>query len=371
MTFRLGVRAALVEGVIVPGDVTVDPDEGRVAAIGVEPAGSSGLATPGFVELQVNGIAGIDFTDADVDGYRIAGQALAATGVTSYQPTLISLPEEAYLGALARLALAQEAVGSGPRLLGAHLEGPFLSPMQAGAHRPEVMRDPDPELADRLCDTGPVSYVTVAPELSGALDLISHLTKRGVVVAIGHSDADAATAHEAFDRGARAVTHLFNAQRPFHHRDPGLGVAGLVHPGVILTLIVDGIHLAGDTVMLALSAAPGRCALITDAISAAGQGDGSYSLGNQTVSVTGAEARLGDGTLAGSVLTMDQAVRNLIELGVDPVQALGAATTVPAGLAASPELASLVPGSPADVTVLDDEYRVVRTMVAGQEVYSA
>lgn len=371
MTLQLGVEAALVEGVLVPGDVTIDPDVGLVVSVGVEPAGPSGLAVPGFVELQINGIGGVDFTEADVDGYHLAGNALAATGVTSYQPTLITLAENAYLGALARLAVAREAIDTGPKLLGAHLEGPFLSPLHAGAHNPDDMQDPDVALADRLCNAGPVSYMTIAPELPGALDLISHLTDRGVVAALGHSDADAATAYQAFRRGARAITHLFNAQRAFHHREPGVGVAGLIHPGVIVTVIVDGIHLAPDTVMLALAAAPGRCALITDAISATGQGDGRHALGNRTAIVTGAEARLDDGTLAGSVLTMDKAVRNLIALGIDPFQAIEAATIVPAGLVARPELARLTPGSAADITVLDEEYRVVRTVVSGREVYAA
>jgi N-acetylglucosamine-6-phosphate deacetylase len=307
----------------------------------------------------------------DVDAYRIAGQALAASGVTSYQPTLISLPESTYLGALGRLTNAKMASGLGPRILGAHLEGPFLSRARAGAHNPEAIVDPDLDLADRLLSAGPVSYMTVAPERPGALDLISHLVRRGVVVAVGHSDADAATAHRAFNLGAKAVTHLFNALRPFHHREAGIGVAGLVHPGVVVTLIVDGIHLDPDAVPLAVSAARDRYALITDAIAAAGKGDGTYQLGNQTIHVAGAHARLDDGTLAGSVLSMDQAVRNLIELGVEPREAIGAATTVPARLVGKPELGTLAPGTSADVTILDEHYHVSRTIVGGNEVFAA
>lgn len=372
MTARLGVKAALVDGAIVAGDVAIDRGDGLVVAVGVQPSGAAGLAVPGFVELQVNGLAGVDFTDADVDAYRIAGDALVATGVTSYQPTLISLPETTYLASLARLKTAKrETSAAGPRILGAHLEGPFLSRERAGAHNPEAIIEPDLALADRLLAAGPVNYMTVAPERPGGLELISHLVRRGIVVAVGHSDADAATAHQAFDRGARGVTHLFNALRPFHHREAGIGVVGLVHPKVVVTLIVDGIHLAADTVLLAASAAPNRYALVTDAIAAAGRGDGAYQVGNLSVHVRGAEARLEDGTLAGSVLTMDQAVRNLIELGIEPTEAIGAATTVPAKLVGRPELGTLAPGAPADVVVLDDQYRVVRSIVAANEVFAA
>jgi N-acetylglucosamine-6-phosphate deacetylase len=368
---RLGVREALVDGTIIPGDVTVDADSGSVTAVGVKPAGASGLAAPGFVEVQINGIGGVDFTDADVDAYRVTGHVLATSGVTSYQPTLISLPESTLVAALDRLGTAMAVSVPGPRILGAHLEGPFLSPVRAGAHNPEFIVDPDPDLMDRLLAAGPVNYMTVAPERPGGLDLISRLVRRGVVVAAGHSDADAATAHAAFDTGVRAVTHLFNACRAFHHREPGIGIAALVHPDVVVTLIVDGVHLAPDAVRLAVAAAPGRFALVTDAIAAAGRGDGLYHLGRQRIHVNGSEARLDDGTLAGSVLTMDQAVRNLIELGVAPIDAIGAANRVPAALIRRKELGTILPGTPADIVVLDGSYNVVRTVVGATEVFAA
>jgi N-acetylglucosamine-6-phosphate deacetylase len=370
MTMRLGVEAALLDGTLVPGDVVIDPDEGKVVSVGSEPPGSGGLAVPGFIDVQTNGTAGVDFTDADVDAYRAVAEALVTTGVTSYQPTLISLPEPTYLGALGRLQTARRELPA-PRILGAHLEGPFLSRERPGAHDPESMTEPDLDLARRLLAAGPVNYMTLAPERPGALELISFLVDHNVVVALGHSDADAATAHTAFELGARAVTHLFNAQRPFHHREPGVGVAGLVHPDVTLTLIVDGIHLHPDAVMLAFAAASGRCALITDSIAAAGRGDGVFRLGNITVHVRGSEARLEDGTLAGSVLSMDQAVRNLIDLGLPLAGAVAAATTVPARLIGKPELGTLAPGTPADVAILDGQHRVTRTLVAGRETFAA
>jgi N-acetylglucosamine-6-phosphate deacetylase len=363
---KLGVRAALVDGAIIPGDVTVEGD--RISRVGVQPAGLGGLAAPGLIDVQVNGFAGIDFTTASPDDYDAVAAAMAASGVTSFQPTLISLPETAYLAALERLAAGATDQA---RVLGMHLEGPFLSPVRRGAHDQANMVDPDPALATRLIDAGPVTHMTIAPELPGALDLIELLIARNVTVAVGHSDADAATAHAAFDRGARSVTHLFNAQRPWAHRDPGIAGAALTRRDVFLTAIVDGIHLAAETVRLAATAAGSRFVLMTDAIAAAGQPEGTYELGDRTVHVADGVCRLDDGTLAGSVLTMDQAVRNLLELGFGVPQAVAAATTAPAELVRRPELGTLRPGTPADVCILDDAFQVVRTIVAGKETFAS
>ncbi len=365
---RLGARAAFVDGELVEGDIDVSGD--IVADVGLTPAGRNGVALPGLVDVQVNGFAGVDFASAAPDDYEAAGAALAATGVTAYQPTLITLPEDTYLRALTSVAEAQ-ARFSGPRIIGAHLEGPFLSPSYAGAHDPANMHDPDVEMMDRLLAAGPVTHVTIAPELDGAMELIEHLRRREVIVSCGHSDADAATTNAAFDRGATAVTHLFNAQRPFNHRDPGIAGAALARDSVVVTLIVDGVHLAAEAVQIAAAAAPGRVALITDAIAAAGMPDGTYALADRQVEVHGGAVKLQDGTLAGSVLTMDQALRNLIDLGVGMEDAVGAATTVPARLINRPELGTLRPGTPADVVVVDDDLAVVRTLRGGEELFAA
>lgn len=365
---RLGVQAAVVGDEIIAGDVAVA--DGAIASLGLSPAGRSGLAVPGFVDLQVNGFAGVDFADPDNDKMRRAGEALSATGVTSFQPTLITLAEGDYLSALDRLAQAQEEL-SGPRLLGVHLEGPFLSPDRHGAHDPSLMRAPQWDLAKRLLEAGPVTYVTVAPELPGSLELISRLVGRGLTVAVGHTDADTATATAAFDRGARAVTHLFNAQRPFHHREGGVSFAALARGDIVVSVINDGIHLAAETMKVVFRAARGRMSLITDAVAATGLEPGRYTLGNRTILVTENAVRLEDGTLAGSTLTMDQAVRNLVELGAPLGEAVSAATTVPSNLIRRPELGTLAPGTPADVAVLDDDLRVVTTLVDGREVYGS
>ena len=365
---RLGVAAALVSGSILPGDVEVSA--GRVSGVGLAPAGPSGLAVPGFIDVQVNGFAGVDFMAADAAGYARAAMAMAQTGVTAFQPTLISSPVEVVAQALATLARLDGGL-PGARVLPAHLEGPFLSPVHHGAHDPRYLLAADPQVADSLCAAGPVGYVTVAPEIDGGVALVDHLVSRGLPVSLGHSDAEAFTATVAFERGARAVTHIFNAMRPWAARDPGLAGAALSRPDVFVTAIVDNVHLAPETVRLLLAVAGDRLVLITDAIEAARQGDGTYRLGDRVVQVRGQEARLTDRTLAGSVLSMDQAVRNLVELGVSLETAVGAASRAPAALIRRPDLGDLVVGGRADIAVLDGALQVRATLVGGREVFAA
>ncbi len=356
---RLGVRAALVDGEIVPGDVAIE--DGLIAGFGLASAYGRGIASPGFVDLQVNGFGGVDFLDADPAGYARAGEALLETGVTAYLPTLITAPEERLVAALGAIA---EGV-RGPRILGAHVEGPFLSPRRLGTHPPAARRDPDPALLERLLAAGPVRLVTLAPELPGALELVDLLVARGVVVSVGHSDATAEEATAAFDRGVRTVTHLFNAMRPFTHRDPGIAGAALARPDVAVQIILDGVHLAPDTVRVVWRAAAGRLALVTDAVAGAGASDGSYQLGDVAVEVRDGVVRRDDGVLAGSVLTMIEAVRNLHALGVPLEDALDAATRVPAGIVAA-DAGRIAVGAPADVVVLSEELDVERVLVGGE-----
>jgi N-acetylglucosamine-6-phosphate deacetylase len=282
------------------------------------------------------------------------------TGVTSFQPTFITAQE-------ADLVAALREVPDDPRVVGVHLEGPFLSPARLGAHPAEARRDPDPALLERLLDAGPVSYMTIAPELPGALELVDLLQARRIVVSCGHSNATAGEAHAAFDRGARTVTHLFNAMRPLGHRDPGIAGAALARDDVVVQAIVDGVHLAPETVRLVWRAAAGRLALVTDAIAAAGNGDGGYRLSGVEVTVRDGVARRDDGVLAGSILTMIEAVRNLHDLGVPLVQAVEAASRVPARVIGRDDLGTIRPGARADVVVLDDRLEVSRVLLSGRE----
>jgi N-acetylglucosamine-6-phosphate deacetylase len=359
---RLGVEAALVDGRLVPGDVSID--DGRIGAVGLQHGNGSGsgIAVPGFVDLQVNGFAGVDFLGADSDGYATAGEAMLETGVTAYLPTFITSTEADLVAALG----AVPRTSRGPRILGVHLEGPFLSPARLGTHGRDGRRDPDPALLTRLLAAGPVKLMTLAPELPGALELIDVLHAHGVTVSLGHSDATAAQAHAAFDRGVRTVTHIFNAMRPLAHRDPGIVGAALARPDVVVQAIVDLVHLDPDIVRLLWRAATGRLALVTDATAGAGLGDGTYALGEIEIVVADDVVRREDGVLAGSALTMIEAVRNLVADDVPLARALEAAGAVPARILGLEDVGRLVPGGPADVVVLDDELDVVRTIVGGE-----
>jgi N-acetylglucosamine-6-phosphate deacetylase len=358
---RLGVGAALVDGTLVPGDVEVA--DGQIAAVGLESANGNGVASPGFVDLQVNGFAGVDFFSADAEGYRRAGKALLECGVTSYQPTFITSPEEELVAALAEVPQN----GAAPSVLGAHLEGPFISPERLGTHPAESRRDPDRALLERLLAAGPVSHVTLAPELPGAFELVDLLHERGVTVSGGHSDATAVEAREAFARGVKTVTHIFNAMRPFAAREPGLAGAALVTSDVVVQVILDGVHLADDTARLVWQAAAGRVAVVTDAIAAAHAGDGSYTLAGVDFEVEDGVARNADRALAGSTVCMIDAVRNLVALGASMESALAAATMLPARIAGRPELGTLAPGTTADVLVLDDSLELRRVLVRGED----
>jgi len=338
---HLGVEYALVGGRLVHGDVEVA--DGKVVAVGLAGRGT-GIAAPGFVDVHIHGFAGVDFATADRDGYRRATAALLATGVTAFRPSFITAAEDELVAALREV----------PPGLGAHLEGPFIAPNRLGMHPADARRDPDAALLGRLLGAGPVAHVTLAPELPGALELVDLLVARGITVACGHTDATAAQAYVAFDHGARHVTHLFNAMRPFTHRDPGIAGAALTRDDVVVELILDGNHLSDEAVRLALGSAPNRIALVTDALAAAVMGDGDWRMGPQPVFVRDGVARLESGVLAGSVLTMPDAIRELVRIGASVDQALHAASR-----------RSLEPGAPADVVILGDALEVRDVLLGG------
>ncbi|MBV8597958.1 MAG: N-acetylglucosamine-6-phosphate deacetylase [Actinobacteria bacterium] len=358
---RLGVEAALVRGELVAGDVEVD--DGRVVDVGLSGGVPGRVAVPGFVDLQVNGFGGVDFLAATTSDYRLAGEALLATGVTAYQPTFITAAETTIVDALR----AVPANGSRPRVLGAHLEGPFLSPERLGTHPQAHRRDPDVALLDRLLDAGQVTEMTVAPELPGADAIVRRLLERGVVVSAGHTNATAEEADHAFDLGISTVTHLFNAMRPFRSRDPGIVGVALTRRDVFVQLIVDGHHLADETVRLVWAASGGRLALVTDATAGAPNGGGIFQLGDVEIEVAGGPPTREDGVLAGTVLTMIDAVRNLHALGVSFEDAVGAATTVPAQILGRTDVGVLEPGGAADLVVIDDRLEIVNVLCAGEE----
>jgi N-acetylglucosamine-6-phosphate deacetylase len=325
---------------------------------------------PGFIDLHMHGGGGHATHSADPAELLLAASFHRAHGTTRTLASIVSAPLDEMLAAVAAV---RDAV---PGVIGSHLEGPFLSPARAGAHDPAHLLPPDPAIFERMLDAagGTLRVITVAPELPGSIELVRRAVAAGVVVAVGHSDADHAQASAAFDAGASLVTHLFNAMRPWHHREPGLVGAALMRSDVVCELINDGIHLHDATAKLAFGAAgPGRIALVTDAIAATGAGDGEFRLGTAAVHVGGGVARLPDGqTLAGSTLTMDVGFRRAVrELGLPIEEAVRASSTTPArALGIADRVGSLEAGREADILVLADDLAVEAVMVGGRWITS-
>ncbi|PPH23002.1 N-acetylglucosamine-6-phosphate deacetylase [Rathayibacter sp. AY1C4] len=322
-------------------------------------------AVPGFLDLHVHGGGGHGF-DGGAEAIR-AGLALhRSRGTTRSLVSLVSAPLEqleSSLDAVSALAATD------PLVLGAHLEGPFLAPSRRGAHDPAALVHPSSGAVGRLLDAarGRLAQITLAPELPGALAAVERLAGAGTVVAVGHTEADADQARAAFDRGARLVTHAFNAMPGIGHRSPGPIPVALGDERVALELILDGRHVDVEVVRLAFAAAPGRIALVTDAMAAAGAGDGAHRLGPLDVEVLGGVARLaGTAVLAGSTLTQEEALRRAVGPGRLGLQAsVAALTAVPARVLGRRDLGLLAPGYRADVVLLDASLRVQRVWADG------
>jgi N-acetylglucosamine-6-phosphate deacetylase len=325
-------------------------------------AGDGAILSPGFVDIHGHGGGGHAFDDGP-DAIRAARAVHRRHGTTSAVVSLVSAP----LGDLARRAAeVAELTRSDAGILGSHLEGPFLDPAHRGAHDPAALASPVAVEALLEAGAGTVRQVTLAPELPGAFDAIRLLNASGAVAAVGHTGADAALTAAAFDAGARILTHAFNAMPGLHHRSPGPVGAALADARVILEVIADGVHVHPDIIRIAFAAAPGRIALVTDAMAAAGAANGMYILGGLDVIVSGGVARLVDGgTIAGSTLTQDVAVRNAVAAGVEVDEALRAVTAAPArAIGVDGEVGHLRPGDRADAVLLGADLGV-RTVWAG------
>ncbi len=363
----------LPEAVAGPAFLVIEGE--RIARIeeGLHPSPDLSYPTltvvPGYVDLQVNGAAGCDFLSPTDAGLSDAHAYLLTTGTVAYLPTLISAPEERLRRAL---AFFHEHAGRPhvPRILGVHLEGPFLSPARPGAHRPEHMRPPSVEWIARLVEefTGLIRLVTLAPELDGAQGVIEHLVSQGIVVAAGHTDATYAQATAAFDQGVRLATHLFNAMPPYHHREPGVVGAALAHPNVTCSVIADLVHLH-PAVLAQVAALKGweRTALVSDAMAAAGAASARTTLGDRTATVVGGAPRLEGGTLAGSILRMDRAVGNMAKVTGAWDQAARMASATPSRLLGL-EQGELRAGQRADLAILSEDQAVSAVVVGGRVV---
>ena len=365
-------------------DGVVLVEDGKISALGSRdtiaiPQGAriedyeNGVLAPGLVDIHIHGGAGHDVMEATPEALTAVERSIASHGVTSYFPTTITAPVETTLRALNQLAGAIERRASHiepdrASPAGIHMEGPFLSYAKRGVHPPEYLTPPALNLFERFWQAarGHIKIMTIAPELPGAVELISEAARRGVVCSLGHSDAQTADTRAAIRAGARHATHTFNAMRALDHREPGILGVVLSDPRLTADIICDGVHVDPAMVELFLKVKGAeRAVLMTDALSATGMGDGRYRLGTFEVDVSGPLCLRGK-TLAGSVLTLDAAVRNVIEFaGWELHAAIRLATLNPARVAALSSKGRLAPGADADLVVLTRTGEVIETICGG------
>ncbi len=369
---------------VVTPAVVLDPGwlriaDGLIRAVGRgrPPAGGrvvdldGGWLLPGFVDLHMHGGGGAQITTDDPAEIRRAVAFHRRHGTTRTLASLVTDRLDRMVAAVATIAAMMDA--GEPGIAGIHLEGPFLNPAKRGSHHHEFLLAPDPAALRQLLDAGGghIRVVTLAPELPGGMELIEQVVAAGAIAAVGHTEATYVQARDAFAGGARLATHLFNAMRQFHHREPGPAGAALADPAVTCEIINDGIHVHDDAVRVAVAAAgPDRIAFVTDATPAAGMTSGRYRLGPVPVIAEGGSVRLTDGTLAGSTLTMDAAVRHAVRVtGLTITEVARSAATTPAALLGMADhTGSLAPGKAADVVVLDDDLRVREVIAQGRPV---
>jgi len=356
------------------GPGAVEVRDGRIAAVLDEAPGGAaeGTLTPGLVDIHSNGAFGVDFAGAEVPAFRRALAALARRGITSVQPTSITAPIPSLLASLDRCRIARDRLAGEPvaRILGAHLEGPFLNPVRRGAHRQDWLCDPVPALLDPLLAHPALTMLTLAPERDGALEAIRRLVARGIRVSVGHTDATSEQVASAADAGATLVTHLYNAMRSFQHRDPGVPGGALTDSRLVCGLIGDSWHVHPLACCLAFLAAPGRIALVSDSVLLAGLPAGT-TLPFGGLPATLDEHGLGrreDGTISGAGTLLDEGVRRLIASGIGAGLVLDAATRVPADALGYSDLGRLAAGARADLVLWDEAWQPRRAWVGGVEV---
>ncbi|MGH3276213.1 MAG: N-acetylglucosamine-6-phosphate deacetylase [Streptosporangiaceae bacterium] len=364
-----------------PGYVVLS--DGLVSAVGAGPPPGladvelpDGFLVPGFVDLQVNGYYGVELQDARLEGWAHVTGRLPETGTTAFVPTFVTAPAARLGAALRGAASFRQDLPQGARVIGIHLEGPFIAPSRRGAHNAAWMTDPSPAVLDELLAAGGglLRLVTLAPELPGGLAAVSQLAAAGVLVSVGHSDATAAQVGQAADRGARMVTHLYNAQRPLGHREPGVVGQALADSRLTSGLIADLHHVSAQACRIAVAAAPGRIALVTDAAACAGMPPGRYLLGGEPIELPPGDGQppvRAGGVLAGSALRMDAAIANLVATGASLPAAVAAATSIPADLIGYPSLGRIAPGAAGDLVWLGPDLHTRATWIGGRQVFGA
>jgi N-acetylglucosamine-6-phosphate deacetylase len=368
---ELAIAGRLARGAVVVQErnileVILDPRDGDLPQSVIDGA----IIAPGLFDLQVNGGFGVEIGE-DPAAIKHLAARLPETGVTSFLPTVITSAPAHYRRVFDAYASVREIAGA--RAIGLHLEGPFLSPRRAGAHRTELIEAANQELFEALVAFDGLRLMTLAPELECAAERIRHLRAQGVVVSLGHTDASYEQVLAGVEAGATMMTHLYNAMSPFEHRAPGAVGAGLVDDRVTVGLIADGIHCHPASVRLAVQTkGVERIALVSDMMPAAGMPPGNYELGGQAVVVDEAAARLHDGTLAGSIVTLDQAIRNVVRwTDATPAEAIRMASEVPARLLGLVDAGQIAAGCPADLVLFDKDLNVETTLINGQIVYSS
>lgn len=326
---------------------------------------------PGFIDLHVHGALGLDFMDGDSEKVLQIACFLMREGVTRFLATTLTQSKESILEAIKSIV---RVVKSSPSILGIHLEGPYLSRSRKGAHNAAFLRKPNlGEIEEFLSvGSGLVKRVTIAPELEGAMEAISFLSSQGVLVSLGHSEADYATSFRAFLQGARLITHIFNGMDPLHHRVPNLLAFALGFEGIFVELIADGMHVSPEVMKVVFACKPDETIVVSDAIRAAGMGDGVYEMGGEQIEVQGGIARLiSSGNLAGSTTTLRLSLFNLWKrFGFSLPQLAWMGSLLPAKLLGIDNvLGSLEKGKFADIVVLDELFSVRAVFVEGEKVH--
>lgn len=325
---------------------------------------------PGMIDVHIHGANGFDMMDGREESIQEVSRTCASTGCTSFLATSVSSTIE---DLLAMIDSVKRVVGHevGAKIAGIHLEGPYLNPIRKGMQNEKYLRHPDIKEMKMIFKEADslIQMVTIAPELPGGMELISFLKEQGVIISIAHSDATYEEAKKAFEAGASHVTHCFNGMRPIHHRDPGIVVAAFEEEHVSLQAIVDHIHLHPAIIRLMhRSKGPEGMVLITDALQAMGMGDGDYLFGGHHVTVTNGVARLHDGMLASSTVTMNEALRYTVETGISLTDAVQMASTTPARILGLQQKGAIAVGMDADLVLLDDDFQVQWTMIDGHIV---
>ena len=359
----LVLRDGVIEGLLPAADLERQPGDRRID-------GSGAYALPGFVDLHIHGSMGFDVMDGLLQSLRNLCDFLMRTGVTSFLATTMT-------GSAARIKAALSAMSTlqpGTPFQGVHIEGPYLNPAYRGSQPAAHLREPKPEEYLPWLKTGLVKMITLAPEIAGGEDLMHEALTHGATVSIGHSGADYEAASRYFAAGARQVTHTFNGMPGIHHRQPGIFVAALENPHVTFQIIPDGIHVHPAVVrMLLRLVGVERVVVITDAMVATGLGDGDYALGDVAVTVQDGQARTPSGGLAGSTLTMSQALRNMMSFcDLSLAEVIPMLTRVPArSIGEYPRKGSLEAGADADIVLWDEQQSVQATFIKGELVYQA